>query len=336
MSATWAPRTPLLTAAVAVVAGLVVALPGGQATAGTDPEALLRRARAASATTPVAGIVEVRWRDGDGDLQTDRTGARARDGAYVVGRGGSIAVGVGGLRWAAGDGVATRWGHVGDTDPPAPGSAWELAVDGSAEVAGRRANVVVARRGDGPVRARFFVDRASGLLVRRDVLQRDGDVVRSVRFTRLTTDDISPAVPPVPQRGPKVTTTDEVGGEYLAPDRLESGFHLLGRYEQPGGAVQLFYSDGLFSLSLFEQPGEVEWEALPEGGRRDTVAEQRAQWYATHAGTVVVWSRDGLVLTGVSDAPPDTVRAAVATVKAPEGGVVDDVVDFVLEPFDWE
>ena len=143
-------------------------------------------------------------------------------------------------------------------------------------------------------------------------------------------------MPPVPDRGPKVTTTDEVGGEYLAPDRLESGFHLLGRYEQPGGAVQLFYSDGLFSLSLFEQPGEVEWAALPEGGRRDTVAEQRAQWYATHAGTVVVWSRDGLVLTGVSDAPPDTVRAAVATVKAPEGSVIDDVVDFVLEPFDWE
>ena len=44
MRAIWTPKTPLLTAAVAVVAGLVVALPGGRATAGTDPEALLRQA----------------------------------------------------------------------------------------------------------------------------------------------------------------------------------------------------------------------------------------------------------------------------------------------------
>jgi sigma-E factor negative regulatory protein RseB len=330
------PKASLCTAALAVAASLIFVLPGGRATAGIDPEALLRRARSASATTTVAGIVEVRWRDGDGQLHTDRTGARARDGAYVVGRGGSIAVGLGGARWATGDGVATRWGHVGGTAPPAPGSAWELDVDGSAEVAGRPAHIVTARHGDGPVRARFYVDQASGLLVRRDVLQRDGDVVRSVRFARLVTDDISPAVPPVPDRGPKVTRTEEVGDEYIVPERLESGFHLLGRYQQPGGAVQLFYSDGLFSLSLFEQAGDIEWGSLPEGGRRDAVDSERAQWYATHAGTVVVWARDGLVITGVSDAPPDTVRAAVATVKAAEPSVIDDVVDFVLEPFDWD
>jgi hypothetical protein len=336
MSARAAPRAPLFTAAIAAVAGLVLALPGGQATAGTDPEALLRRARAASATTPVAGIVEVRWRDTDGELHTDSTGARARDGAYVVGRGGSVAVGLGGTRWAAGDGIATRWGHVGGREPPAPGSAWELDVEGTAFIAARGADVVVARRGNGPVRARFFVDQASGLLIRRDTLQRDGDIIRSVRYKRLYTDDISPAVPPVPDRGPKVRPTDDLGGEYLVPERLESGFRLLGRYEQPGGAVQLFYSDGLFSLSLFEQPGDVEWAALPEGGRPDTVDSERARWYATPAGTVVVWARDGLVLTGVSDAPPDTVQAVVATVRAPDGSVIDDVVDFVLEPFDWE
>jgi sigma-E factor negative regulatory protein RseB len=130
--------------------------------------------------------------------------------------------------------------------------------------------------------------------------------------------------------------TEEVGDEYLVPARLETGFRLLGRYVQPDGTVQLFYSDGLFSLSLFEQPGLVDWSALPDGGRRDTVGSERAEWYATDAGTVVVWSRHGLVLTGVSDAPPDTVRAAVGTVKSDDSGVIDDLVDFVLQPFDWD
>jgi sigma-E factor negative regulatory protein RseB len=245
-------------------------------------------------------------------------------------------VGLGGLRWAADDGVATRWGRVGDTELPAPGTAWQLDLDGSAEVAHRPAHVVVARRGDGPVRARFYVDDASGLLVRRDVLQRDGDLERSVRFTRLATDDITPAVPPVPEGGPKAVPTHDVGDEYVVPDRLEPGFRLMGRYEHPSGAVQLFYSDGLFSLSLFEQPGAVDWAALPEGGRRATAGSERAQWYATDAGTVVVWSRAGLVLTGVSDAPRDTVRTAVSGVKGEGGGLVDDIVDFVLEPFDWD
>ncbi|HEY8218254.1 MAG TPA: hypothetical protein VIH82_14040, partial [Acidimicrobiia bacterium] len=149
-----------LVAPLAAVVGAVLALPGGQATAGTDPEALLLRARDASATTTVAGIVEVRWRDGDGVLHTDRTGARARGGSYVVGRGDNVAVGVGGLRWAADDGVATRWGPVAGTPPPAPGAAWTLELDGTTEVAGRSATVVVAHHDDGQVRARFFVDDA--------------------------------------------------------------------------------------------------------------------------------------------------------------------------------
>jgi hypothetical protein len=329
-------RGALVAAFVAalLVAG-VVTLPQVPAAAGTDPEGLLRRARDASATTTVAGIVEVRWRDGS-TVHVEHTGARARAGSYVVGRDKNIAVGVGALRWSADDGVATRWGRVDAAEPPAPGAVWNLRLRGTAEVAHRPARIVVARHGDGPVRARFFVDEASGILLRRDVLAPDGRLDRSVRFTRVTTGDIRPAVPPLPHRGAKATSTDDVGGDLLAPEQIGGGFRLLGRYQHPEGAVQLFYSDGLFSLSVFEQPGLVDWGSLPDGGTRGAVDSEQARWYATDAGSVVVWGRDGLVLTGVSDAPPDTVRHAVSAIAAGGRGIVDDVVDFVLQPFTWD
>jgi len=330
----WGLRGAVGVVLATALATAAVTLPDGTAGAGTDPEALLRRAREASARTSVAGTVEVRWRDG-ATVHVERTGARARGGAYVVGRDRNVAVGVGGLRWAADDGVATRWGRVDGAEPPPPGAVWTLELHDTAEVAGRPAYVVVARDGDGPVRARFFVDRSSGILLRRDVLQRDGDLDRSVRFTKVRTGDIRPALPPLPESGPKAVPTDEVASEFAAPERL-AGFRLLGRYEHPDGAVQLFYSDGLFSLSVFEQAGLVDWSSLPDGGNAITVGSERARSYATDAGSVVVWGRDGLVLTSVSDAPPDTVLDAVAGVATAGHGILDDVVDFVLEPFDWD
>jgi hypothetical protein len=336
--------TRLSLGVTALLCGVLAVLPGvsgadverrGRLAPGADPEQLLERARAASADTAFAGVVEVRWRDG-GSLHVERVGARGRGGAYVVGRGDNVAVGAGAVRWAADDGVASRWGQIDGAAPPPPDAEWALTVDGVATIAGRPTHVVVARRGHGPIRARFFVDDRSGLLVRRDVLSQDGHVLRSVRYTRLAVDDVTPAVPSVPRQGTKTVLTHEVDSEFAVPSHIGTGFRLLGSYEHPGGVMQLFYSDGLFSISVFEQPGLVNWGSLPAGGHRSAVDEQRARWYATDAGNVVVWGRDGLALTGVSDAPPEVVHAAVDDVQRGGDDAWNDVVDFVLGPFGWD
>jgi sigma-E factor negative regulatory protein RseB len=314
----------------------LVAVPGPQASAGEDPEALLEHARDVSDETAVAGVVEVRWRE-DGDLRVERTGARSRGGTYVVGRGDHVAVGSADARWATDDGIATRWGPIETEGAPRPSAAWQLDLaDEPARVADRDAYVVIARSDDGTARARFFVDTETGLLLRRDVLQRDGDLERSVRFSRLSAGDVVPAVPPVPDGGPQPVATDDVGAGFVAPQHLDPGFRLLGRYEHPDGTVQLFYADGLFSLSVFEQSGVIDWDALPEGGDPTNVADERALSYATAAGTVVVWAQDDLVLTGVSDAPPDIARAAIDAVGGDDTSAFEDVVDFVLGPFGWD
>jgi len=328
-------RVGRLTAAIVAFGALVVALPGQPAGAGTDPEGLLRKARDASSTISVAGVVEIRWRDGQ-TVHLERVGARSAGGTYVVGRGNNIAVGAGSVRWAADDGVASRWGRVDGARPPRPGAAWRLELTHAATVAGRPTQVVDAHRPGGPVRARFYVDEISGLLVRRDVLSTSGTVLRSVRYTRLLTSDVAPAVPTVPSKGAPTKVTSDVGDEFAVAERLGNGFRLLGRYQHPDGVVQLFYSDGLFSLSVFEQPGLVDWSSLPDGGHPSSVASERARWYASDAGSVVVWGRDGLALTGVSDAPPEAVRGAVADVTTGGSDTVNDLIDFVLGPFGWD
>ena len=140
---------------------------------------------------------------------------------------------------------------------------------------------------------------------------------------------------PVPKGDPSATVTDDIPDGYTAPPRLGK-FRLLGRYQHPDGTLQLFYGDGLFSLSVFEQGGLVDWAAMPEGGRSAKVEGQRARTYSTATGTVVVWGESGLVLTGVSDAPADTVRAALPGVANDNRSAVSDAVDFLFSPFGWE
>ncbi len=319
---------------VGLLFGVVVALPGSPASAGTDPEALLRDARDASEDAALAGVVEVRWREGD-NLRSAETDARSREGAVIVGHGNNLAVGGENSRWSANDGIATRWGGIDGEHAPGPGSTWNLELDDDAEVAGRDAYVVVARDDDDTPRARFYVDQDLGVLLRRDVLQEDGDIDRSVRYKRLSAADVVPAVPPVPAFAPGPSPTDDVGDQFVAPARLEPGFRLLGRYEHPDGTVQLFYNDGLFSLSVFEQQGAVDWDALPGGGHGSVVDGERASTYSTAAGTVVVWGRDDLVLTGVSDAPPDVAFGAFETLDGTNDDLFTELVDFVLGPFGW-
>lgn len=324
-----------LTVALGLLAVAVVALPGDPASAGQDPETLLRDAREASEDVSLAGVVEVRWREGD-RVHVERTNARSRGDAFVVGRGGNIAFGTDSERWAADDGVATRWGHIDGGQPPRPAATWDLAIaTDPVPVAGRDTYVIVARNDDGEPRARFYVDQELGLLLRRDVLRSDGVLQRSVRFTHITANEAPPAVPPVPPGSPGPTATDDVGPRFVAPERLDPGFVLLGQYEHPDGTVQLFYGDGLFSLSVFEQPGALDWSSLPDGGRSGEIDGEQARSYATAAGTVVVWGRDDLVMTGVSDAPLEVAQEAIADIDGGGDGFLTDLVDFVLGPFGW-
>ena len=217
---------------------------------------------------------------------------------------------------------------------PDPTRHWDLAIGAPATVAGRPATVVVASRADGTPAQRLYVDDDTGLVLGREVLGPDGQVQRSVRFE--TVDVGAPVATVTAPKGVHSGTAEKltsVPDGYHAPQSVD-GYELITRSRHPDG-VLLFYSDGLFTASVFEQKGELDWGALPSGGSDTRVADTRSRQYREPSGDVLVWERAGVVYTCVSDAPSDVVANMVDDLAAADRSTVQSVVDFVLGPFGW-
>ena len=120
---------------------------------------------------------------------------------------------------------------------------------------------------------------------------------------------------------------------YRAPHSLD-GYELVTRSRHPGG-VLLFYSDGVFTASVLEQQGDLDWGALPAGGSESTVADTRGRMYHEPSGTVAVWERNGVVYTCVSDSPSDVFTGMVDDLVGGGRSTIQSAVDFVLGPFGW-
>lgn len=205
-------------------------------------------------------------------------------------------------------------------------SHYDLRVAGSGACAGHRARVVeVLRPGQsGPtaLAGRFWVDDATGLVLRRDVLDDGGLVVSSSAFLSLTVGSreavpVSFSADP-PSAGVMHATgqrLDDTGLQVLVAqgwpvsrdlpfgmDMFEARMH----DSALGDVLQLSYSDGLSTLSLFVQKGELPsvTPGIPQslGGQ---------VWVSPGTTERVVWSGGGRTWTLVSDAPDATVDSAV-------------------------
>jgi hypothetical protein len=175
-------------------------------------------------------------------------------------------------------------------------------------------------------RERLYVDEATGLVVRRDTFASDGEPRRVVAFTELDVVELSveaPEVEEAEQRGPFRTIgadglriLDRTG--WAVPDELPGGFGLRTGYATPeagGGSLHLVYTDGLYTLSVYEQPGRLDTDAL-DGATEVSRADLHVWRWPGSEPERVVWSGDGLTFTAVSDAPVDTVLGAVAGLPA--------------------
>lgn len=238
------------------------------ATVAAPPEdgaamALLERAVTAADTVAYAGVTVSR----SGSAEPIRL-----DVAAVPGRGTLVRSGVAGFV-VAGEG---RSASLADASAVLGRLRANYAVvrvpSRDRQVAGRSAQAVEARRVDGSVAARFWLDSSTGLLLRRDLIGAGGRTTSSTWFADLTMGPVWPA----PERA---TTTDPwpylLTGEQLAARRaagcrcassLPGGLSLVsarvdGPTHEAGpgqGVVHLLYSDGLISVSLFDEPGVLD------------------------------------------------------------------------------
>ena len=186
------------------------------------------------------------------------------------------------------------------------------------------AEEVVARRPDGSVAARFWIDRTHRLATRREVYDVDGTLVRATAYVDLTVGTI--ALPTVAQAAERATeerldaaAVAALRGEgWVLPAQFPDGMMLVDVRRQNAGAetvLHLSYTDGLSTVSVFVQPGRLETKQL--GGWRREQMGGRVYVHDDGLARHVTWSGRGRVYTIVADASPRTLATLV--MRLPHG-----------------
>ena len=319
----------------------LVMLPGAGA---DDAESVLDRARNATVREDFSGLVQIEWLR-DGEWQTARVPVSGTGGTVQVGEGTRKAEGRGDDRWIAGvSGWQAGWDEPVGGDVPSPSKHWKLALAKGDDVAGRPTLVVTATDPrTRQARLKVYCDRDTGVMLRREVLDAKGSVVRAVGFVEVKKLGGTRATPPATPRAKdrKDSAPAKIAAPpdgFAAPGTVGGRYVLAGRYLRDDDVVQLYYTDGLFGVSVFQQQGDLNWKGLPHGGAGVDLDGATGRGYEVAGGTVLVWERDDVTRTVVSDATVADLRAFARAFDARTehgGGIIEDITDFVLGPFGW-
>lgn len=211
-------------------------------------------------------------------------------------------------------------GHTADVQDAALLSMlaghYEVMLTGSQWCEGRLSTVLEARRpdvtGPGAIAGRFWLDHRTGMLLRRDVHDERGAVVRSTSFEQLKV-GAPHALPDRSQSpSPDVGWLNAMRAQgWPVRQSLPAGMELFdARFQEQGddGVLQLSYSDGLSTVSLFVQSGELPHE--PAGTARP-VDGGGTVWVTGGSPDRMVWSGGGRTWTMLSDAPDSSVDAVL-------------------------
>ena len=230
---------------------------------------------------------------------------------------------------------AQQAGISDDTDSQAPegvlgvtaqlvsllGANYDLSYEGPGSADSRPAQMVEAWREDGSLAARFWLDQATKLPLRREVFDSSAHLIGEDVFIDLKLGAAAAAgTPSVSARdvtaGAQLTAvdlTDMRARGWPVPAALPDGLSLFEAGEAPtrsGEVLDLSYSDGLFVVSVFMQRGDLPakltgWQKVTLDGRDVYTGEpdQRS----------ITWAGQGFVFTVMADAPPATLNQAVDT-----------------------
>ena len=195
---------------------------------------------------------------------------------------------------------------------------YRVVLGGLGWVAGRPAQEVVLYRRGGPVAARFWLDTATKLPLRRETFDSHARLVTQDVFVSLKLGVL--AATQLPATGITPSSTPLASAQLVRlraagwplPGRLPGNLTLVqaDQTSTPAGrVVDLAYSDGLSVISLFLQRGHLPpamngWQRVAVRGQQVYIADpdQRS----------VAWSAHGFVYTMIADAPVQTVDEVVS------------------------
>jgi negative regulator of sigma E activity/anti-sigma factor RsiW len=198
------------------------------------------------------------------------------------------------------------------------GRNYHLSGAGGATVAGRSASVVTAsREGSSSAAARWWIDDATGIVLWQETYDRSGSVDLSFGFTSVSIShegSILQHLPPklaVSRISTSLTLSSaaELKASGWSCVRELAGLSLVrirsDRANNPD-IVHLVYSDGLNTVSVFQQRGQL--SAAPEASQWDAGLGAHVH---RGASSVATWQSSEMVLTVVTDGSPALLAEAV-------------------------
>jgi sigma-E factor negative regulatory protein RseB len=206
------------------------------------------------------------------------------------------------------------------------GSHYDLAYMGQSSTGNRPALVVEAVREDGSLAARFWLDSATKLPLRREVFDPDAHLIGEDVFIDLTLGSSASAPPSrtpanAAQQLTAVDVTQMRNRGWPVPGALPGQLALFEADKartSSGTVLDLGYSDGLFVVSVFVQRGDL---APKLNGYRKITLDGRDVYAGQPGQRSVTWAGQGFVFTVMADAPSATLAKAVDTLPydAPPG-----------------
>ena len=293
-----------MTRAAAALVVLVVLSP---LPAGADEQLADRLDDGATADFAGSGIVMCSW------------GRDSAAGAYTVARQGSMSM----TSSPEGDLMITdalammrrggEWYAVDFTNRAewSLSDRYRLGEPEQVERLGRAARRYVVFEGDLP-RVRIVVDDVTAVPLLTEVLDDEGRVFRVAALMEVTTPDQSSDMPTEVRH--RTVAGIESGPQLPAS---VAGYRRVDTYAVEGGGIQGYYSDGLFSFSVF-QTGRGEAPAAFDGATRFTVAGHTYLRVVTPTMVWVYWGAPDHSYMLVGDLPPD--HLAVALEELPDPG----------------
>ncbi len=182
----------------------------------------------------------------------------------------------------------------------------------------RPAEMVELHRPDGSLAARFWLDAATSLPLRREVFDDASHMISEDAFISVAMGSRALSAMPDPDGQPWTAQLDRAGLASLrsrgwpVPARLSDGLALFAASHtstSAGEVADLSYSDGLSVVSLFVQRGQLP-SALP--GWHSVTAGGHIVYTVDPDERSLAWSAGGFVYTLIADAPPSTVSEVVA------------------------
>ncbi|MBA2338329.1 MAG: hypothetical protein H0V96_11335 [Acidimicrobiia bacterium] len=294
-------RRPLsLLTATVLVAGLIAG-PVGAARADEELDRYLAAAGAAAYSG--TQVVVTTWNGGTFATVVDIE--RSGSGTVVTADNGSVTViDDGSAHDAAGTVRISAWSTHGTTD------GYQVTAVREVTTIGRPALEVVVSEGS-MRRALLVIDEETRAALATTVFNPDGSVFREITSTEFGRPDTDRADV---DAGPGYTMMVQAPDSDLPGDL--AGYRLTDGYQDGDGVSQAYFSDGLFSFSVFQLDAPARLDRLEDA----VVHELDGHAYRVvvePSALLVTWEADGASYVLVGDLPPDHLDAVLRQLPTP-------------------